>query len=211
MTVWTAKIHFFFNQTQATFIYSPKCTRFPKQPQSERSRHRARESDDSRFEFVTWTTVHEDVQCEREEPLLRLSHSAYMLHIHSSRHIPATPIIHGQTHYRDYFMSTVGCQRLPVSRWRLPAVSVRLQAFASGPSEPSGPVCLCADHEAWGAWRLTAGPNAETCSDRLSGPHSQTITADKTFLLCFCLRWKDVIVAGLYSYSMRVIGRRCGR
>lgn len=51
---------------------------------------------------------------------------------------------------------------------------------------------------AWGVSRLTAGPNAETRSDHLSGLSSQSITADRTFSLCFSLSWTGITVTAFY-------------
>lgn len=52
---------------------------------------------------------------------------------------------------------------------------------------------------AGGASRLTAGPNAETRSDHLSGSRSQSGTADMTLSGCFSLSWMGIAVTGYYS------------
>lgn len=63
----------------------------------------------------------------------------------------------------------------------------RREAFAPAPRETAGPVGLLPLPGAPRASRLTAGPDAETRSDHLSGPHSPCYSRQDTcivFLFC---------------------------
>lgn len=76
---------------------------------------------------------------------------------------------------------------------RLP--SNRPQAFASGPLEDSALVGLCLPSGAWGASRLTAGPNAVSAFWPAVWP--PCTAADTTFLACASLLY---LVTGFCSF-----------
>lgn len=98
-----------------------------------------------------------------------------------------TKVIHSQTQHSVCFTVNIRFLSAPSSR-ALGAATRQAAGLCSGSlrGQRSCRFLSCLPR-AWGASRLTAGPNAEARSDHLSGPRSQSIAADMTLLMCFSL------------------------